>query len=104
VAKQYSEDRLASSSGESWTMKHGELAPDIERIALTLPIGQVSGIITTPAGLHLIQVEERVAGQILPFDQVKEEVRNVLFNQKAEAKFKEWIQGLKAKASVEMKM
>jgi parvulin-like peptidyl-prolyl isomerase len=45
-----------------------------------------------------------VAGQILPFDQVKEEVRNVLFNQKAEAKFKEWIQGLKAKASVEMKM
>ena len=85
-------------------MKHGELAPDIERIALTLPIGQVSGIITTPAGFHLIQVEERVAGEVLPFDQVKEEVRNILFSQKAEARFKEWIQILKGKASVEMKM
>jgi peptidyl-prolyl cis-trans isomerase SurA len=104
VAKQYSEDRLATSSGEVWTMKPGELAPDMERIALTLPIGQVSGIITTPAGFHLIQVEERVAGEILPFDTIKEEVRNVLFNQKAEAKFKEWVQSLKAKASVEMKM
>ena len=104
VAKQYSDDRLASSSGEVWTMKHGELAPDIERIALTLPIGQVSGIITTPAGFHLIQVEERVAGEVLPFDQVKEEVRNILFSQKAEARFKEWIQILKGKASVEMKM
>ena len=104
VAKEYSEDRLASSSGEIWTMKHGELSPEMERIALTLPIGQVSGIITTPGGFHLIQVEEREAGQILAFDLVKDEVRNVLFNQKAEAKFKEWIQGLKTKASVEMKM
>ncbi|MGH7409855.1 MAG: peptidylprolyl isomerase [Candidatus Methylomirabilis sp.] len=104
VAKQYSEGPLASSSGEVWTMKRGDLAPELERMALALPIGQVSGIIVTPAGFHLILVEERVAGQILPFDQVKENVRSLLFDQKAEAKFKEWIQGLKAKASVEMKM
>lgn len=104
VAKRYSEEPLASSSGEVWTMKRGELSPELERIALSLPTGQVSGIIVTPAGFHLIQVEERVAAQVLPFDEVKEVVRSVLFDQKAEAKFKEWIQGLKAKASVEMKM
>jgi len=104
VAKQYADGPLASSSGEIWTMKRGELAPELEQTALALPIGQVSGIITNPAGFHLIQVEERVAGQILPFDQVKEAARNTLFDQKAEAKFKEWVQTLKAKASVEMKM
>ena len=104
VAKQYSEGSLASSSGEVWTMKRGELAPELEHIALTMPIRQVSGIITNPAGFHLIQAEERVAGQVLPFDQVKENVHGILFDQKAEAKFKEWVQSLKAKASVEMKM
>ncbi len=104
VAKQYADGPLASSSGEIWTMKRGELAPELEQTALALPIGQVSGIITNPAGFHLIQVEERVAGQILPFDQVKEAARNTLFDQKAETKFKEWVQTLKAKASVEMKM
>lgn len=104
VAKQYSEGSLATSSGEVWTMKRGELAPDLEHMALALPIGQVSGIIANPAGFHLIQVEERVVGQILPFDQVKENLRSTLFEQKAEAKFKEWVQSLKAKASVEMKM
>ncbi|MBI3781442.1 MAG: peptidylprolyl isomerase [candidate division NC10 bacterium] len=104
VAKQYADGPLASSSGEIWTMKRGELAPELEQTALALPIGQVSGIITNPAGFHLIQVEERVAGQVLPFDQVKEAARNTLFDQKAEAKFKEWVQTLKAKASVEMKM
>jgi len=104
VAKQYSEGPLATSSGEIWTMKRGELAPELEQMALILPIGQVSGIIPNPAGFHLIQVEERVAGQILPFEQVKENLHIILFEQKAEAKFKEWVQSLKAKASVEMKM
>jgi peptidyl-prolyl cis-trans isomerase SurA len=104
VAKQYSEGSLATSSGEVWTMKRGELAPELEQMALGLPIGQISGIITNPAGFHLIQVEERVSGQILPFDQVKEDIRAVLFDQKVDAKFKEWVQSLKAKASVEMKM
>ena len=104
VAKHYSEGPLASSSGEVWTMKRGELAPELEHMAMTMPIGQVSGIITNPAGFHVIQVEERVAGQVIPFDQVKESARGILFDQKAESKFKEWVQNLKAKASVEMKM
>ena len=104
VAKQYSGGPLASSSGEVWSMKRGELAPELEQMALSLPIGQVSGIIVTPSGLHLIQVEERVAGRILPFDQIKEGVRSIVLEQKTEAKFKEWIQSLKAKASIEMKM
>ena len=104
VAKQYSEGPLAFSSGEVWTMKRGELSPELEQMALTLPIGQVSGIIPNPAGFHLIQVEERVTGKILPFEQIKENLRSILFEQKAEAKFKEWVQGLKTKASVEMKM
>lgn len=104
VAKQYSEGPLASSGGEVWTMKRGELAPELEQAALALPIGQPSNIITTPAGFHLIVVEERVPGRTLPFDQVKERLRAILFEQKTEAKFKEWIEGLKTKANIEMKL
>ena len=104
VAKQYSEGPLASSGGEIWTMKRGDLAPELEQAALALPIGQPSDIITTPAGFHLIIVEERVPGRTLPFDQVKERLRIILFDQKTEAKFKEWIEGLKTKAHVEMKL
>jgi peptidyl-prolyl cis-trans isomerase SurA len=104
VAKQYSEGPLASSGGEVWTMKRGELSPELEQAALALPIGQASDIITTPAGFHLIIVEERGSGQHLPFDQVKERLRTILFEQKIEAKFKEWIESLKTKAHVEMKL
>ncbi|MDE2484157.1 MAG: peptidylprolyl isomerase [candidate division NC10 bacterium] len=104
VAKQYSEGPLATSGGEVWTMKRGEMAPELEQAALALPIGQPSDIITTPAGFHLIVVEERVPGRTLPLDQVKERLRAILFDQKTEAKFKEWIEGLKTKAHVEMKL
>jgi peptidyl-prolyl cis-trans isomerase SurA len=104
VAQQYSEGPLAVSGGEVWTMKRGDLSPELEQVALALPIGQASDIITTPAGFHLIVVEERVPGLALPFDQVKEQIRATLFNQKTEATFKEWIEGLKTKANVEMKL
>ncbi len=104
VAQQYSEGPLAASGGEIWTMKRGELSPELEQAALTLPVGQASDIITTPAGFHLIVVEERVPGLALLFDQVKEQIRTILFNQKTEATFKEWIESLKAKANVEMKL
>ncbi len=104
VAKQYSEGPLVSSAGEIWTMKRGDLAPELEQAALALPIGQTSDIIATTAGFHLIVVEERIPGQTLPFDQVKERLRAILFNQKTEANFKEWIEGLRSKAHVEMKL
>ncbi|MCZ7626489.1 MAG: peptidylprolyl isomerase [Candidatus Methylomirabilis sp.] len=104
VAKQYSEGPLASSSGEVWTMKRGELAPELEEAAFALPVGQPSDIITTSAGFHLIVVEERVPGRTLSFDQVKERLRAILFDQKTEAKFKEWIEGLRTKANVEVKL
>ncbi len=104
VAKQYSEGPLASSAGEIWTMKRGELAPELEQAALALPIGQFSDIITTQAGFHLIVVEERFPGRTLSFDQVKERVRAILFDQKTEAKYKEWLESLKTKANVEMKL
>ncbi|MBZ0160155.1 MAG: peptidylprolyl isomerase [bacterium] len=104
VAKQYSEGPLASASGEVWTMKRGELAPELEQAVLALPIGQASDVITTPAGFHLIVVEERAFGQGLAFDQVKERLRAILFEQKTEAKFKEWIESLKTKAHVEKKL
>jgi peptidyl-prolyl cis-trans isomerase SurA len=104
VAKHYSEGPLASSGGEVWTLKRGELAPELEQAALALPVGQPSDIITTPAGFQLIVVEERVPSRTLPFDQVKERLRAILFDQKTETKFKEWIEGLKTKAHVEMKL
>lgn len=104
VAQQYSEGPLTSSSGEVWTMRRGDLAPELERVALALPIGQTSEIITTPAGFHLIVVEERIPGRTIPLDQVKERIRATLFDQRAEAQFTEWIERLKTTANVEMKL
>lgn len=103
VAKRYSEGPLALSGGEVWTLKRGELAPELEQAALAIPIGQPSDVIATSAGFHLIVVEER-SGQTLSFDQVKERLRAILFDQRTEAKFKEWIESLRAKAHVEMKL
>jgi len=59
LAQELSEDQAtASSGGDLGWFKRGALDSTFEAAAFKLPVGQVSGVITTPFGDHLIKVEE----------------------------------------------
>ena len=60
LAKQYSEDPgSASSNGELGFFKKKELTPEYEAAALRLEPGQMTDIVESPFGFHLIQLIER---------------------------------------------
>lgn len=60
LAKQYSQDPgTAQKGGELGLMKKKMLVPEFEAAALRLEPGQVSGIVETQFGFHLIQLIER---------------------------------------------
>ncbi len=60
LAKLYSEDKAtASSGGDLGFWKRGEFVPDFEEIVFSLKEGQLSGIVETSRGFHIIQVVER---------------------------------------------
>ncbi len=59
LAQTLSEDPgTASSGGDLGWFKKGALDSTFELAAFKLPVGQVSGIVSTPFGYHLIKVEE----------------------------------------------
>ncbi len=71
-AKQYSEDKAtAGSGGDLGFWKRGEFVPDFEEIVFSLKEGQLSGIVETSRGFHIIEVMERRG------DKVK--ARHILF-------------------------
>lgn len=73
LAKQYSEDPGSKSQGgELGFFGKGQMVPPFEEAAFKLQPGQVSDIVETPFGLHIIQVEER---KLPPFAQVKDQFR-----------------------------
>ena len=82
------------------TVHRGELAPEIEAVAFGLSPGGVSEPIRTAGGFHLIKVLRVQAEPFIPFAEVREQVREQLFQEKFEVKRKDWVAALRARSSI----
>ena len=82
------------------TVRRGELAPEIEAAAFGLSPGEVSEPIRTAAGFHLIKVLRVQAEPFIPFAEVRDQIREQLFQEKFEAKRKDWLVALRARSSI----
>ncbi|MBV8550704.1 MAG: peptidyl-prolyl cis-trans isomerase [Acidobacteriaceae bacterium] len=72
LAKKNSEDPGSAEKGGElgWIVK-GQTVPNFEKAAFSLTPGQLSGVIETEYGYHIIQVEEKQAAHTQSFDEVK---------------------------------
>ena len=76
LAKQYSQGPEAAKGGDlGWFPRKWFYDEDFSKAAFALPIGQVSEVVQTDFGLHLIKVTERRPGEKSEFSKIKEAVR-----------------------------
>lgn len=92
-----------SAGGEMGWLKRGELAPELEGPAYSLPVGGVSDVIETGAGFHIIKVDERQAEPVAPLADVRDQIREILLDEKMRSRVREWTQELRRKARIEIK-
>jgi peptidyl-prolyl cis-trans isomerase C len=103
LAKQHSQDPgSAPKGGDLGFFARGQMVPAFEEAAFATKAGQVSGIVETPFGYHLIKVAETKPGRDVGFDEVKEQIREYLKQQVREQKSQAFIDQLKAKGKVEI--
>jgi peptidyl-prolyl cis-trans isomerase SurA len=103
LAKKYSDDpQAANNGGELGTFKKGDMLPEIESAVTGMRSGEISGIVNTPAGFHVIKLEERKPGEVKPFNEAKGFVEELLFKKKSEERFKLWLEELRSAASIEI--
>lgn len=100
----YSEDTSAKDRGDLGYFKKGELLPAFEKEALRLQAGEMSGIVRTEFGFHIIKLLERKGGQPLPFEKVKEEVQRDYYEKEMEKAFRQFLTTLKEKSIIEIKL
>ncbi len=104
LAKQYSTDPAArKDGGDLGSFKKGDMQPELEQAILSLKPGEVSELVYTPLGFHLIKLEERTKGKLKAFESVKSEIEETLYRKKSEERFSKWAKELKSKANVELK-
>jgi peptidyl-prolyl cis-trans isomerase D len=90
LAKQHSADPgSAAKGGDLGFFPRGRMTPAFENAAFALDPGQLSEVVETPFGFHIIKVEERHAGGPKPLDAVRDEITKTLKHERALAKARE---------------
>jgi len=104
LARTYSEDPAArKDGGDLGRFKKGDMQPELEQAIMALKPGEVSELISTPLGLHLIKLEERIPGKLKPFESVKNEIEEQLYRKKSDERFSQWAKELRTKASIDIR-
>jgi peptidyl-prolyl cis-trans isomerase D len=85
LAKKYSEDPGSGKEGGSlgWIGK-GRTVPEFEKAAFSLPKGQMSGLVKSSYGFHIIRVDDKQDAHMKTLDEVKGQIEPLLKQQEAQ--------------------
>jgi len=105
MALLYSEDPGSRKDrGDLGHFKRGELLPALEKEAIRLEIGEVSGIIRTDFGFHILKLLDRKGGEPPALEEIKARVQADYYEKEMEKAFQLFLTKLKERAVIEIKL
>jgi peptidyl-prolyl cis-trans isomerase D len=100
LAKENSDDPGSKSQGgELGWIKHGVTVPEFDKAAFALQPGQISGLVRTKFGYHIIQTEEKQPAHTRPLDEVKADITATLTRQHEQQAEQNYAKALAAEAA-----
>jgi peptidyl-prolyl cis-trans isomerase SurA len=104
VARKFSNDVSAHSGGKIGVVSRGTMLPELENAAFDLREGDVSQLVETINGLHIIKCDSFIPAHAKGYKSVKSEIEKILRIQKREEKYHKWIKGLKEKSFIQISL
>ena len=99
-AKLYSEDGSAAQGGDLGWVSPGDTVPEFEEAMNALQPGQVSGVVQSGFGWHVIQVLERRNADV-SVEQKRQQARMAIRSVKSDEAYQDWLRQLRDRAYVE---
>lgn len=81
--------------------KKGDLPQEFELVAFSMNVGEISPVFGSGVGYHLIKLTGHKPATPKPFDQVRDEVRQLFLTHRRQQKVRELVDSLKAQATIE---
>jgi peptidyl-prolyl cis-trans isomerase SurA len=103
LARLYSEDASAAGGGDLGWVNPGDTVPQFEEAMNALQPGQVSGLVKTQFGWHLIQVLDR-RKQDMTREAARFKARQEIRARKGDEAYQDWVQELRDRAYVDIRL
>lgn len=102
LAKAHSQDGSAAQGGDLDFFSRGRMVPAFDKAAFALNTGEISDVVTTEFGYHVIKATDRRPAQTVPLETVTPQVKQYLTNQKKQERADAFVAGLKQKSRIEV--
>jgi len=103
IAKRLSDGSTKEQGGYIGTFKRGELAKQLEDVVFKMKRNELTEVMETKQGFLVLQVLEHYAEGEQPFDKVKTEIMDRLYNEKLEPAVREYLKTLREQSYVVIK-
>ena len=103
VAEELSIDQpTRKRGGDIGFFAKGQLIPEFEAACQKMEVGQISPVVKSTLGYHIILLAERRPERDLPLEEVKERIRRQLAAQRQQERVGRFVQGLRGKAQIQI--
>lgn len=104
LARANSQDPSGQDGGSLGRLKRGELTTEIETAILALQPGQNSAPFRSQVGYHLFKLDSRESLSGEGMSQARNQVRDILFREKYQARLKDWLADIRQRAMIDMRL
>jgi peptidyl-prolyl cis-trans isomerase SurA len=98
LAKEFSQGPGADEGGVLGEFNSAHIDPALKKIIGGLAEGQVSDLITTGSGIQIIKLLKRTGGAVKPFEEVRNDIYQTIYDQELEKRYSTWIKELRDKS------
>jgi peptidyl-prolyl cis-trans isomerase C len=102
LAKEYSEDLTSKDNGGEYTFERGKMVPEFEAAAFSLGTNQISDVITTQFGYHIIKLYEKIPAKKVELEKVAPDIKDYLIQQALQKQANDYVVKLRKAAGVEI--
>jgi len=102
LARTFSEDPGSRERGGTYIFTRGQMAIEFETAAFKLRPGEISDVVETPYGYHIIKLIDREPEYTAPYEKAKPQVRDMLISHKADQQMPNYSKALRIKYRVEI--
>jgi len=103
TVREYSVGNVSVHQSDLGVVRADYMQPEIRQAIESLKPGEYSAPVRTTAGIHIFRMDEVLPPTVRPVEEVKGEIQETLYQQRAADLYEKWLKDLRASAQVEIK-